>query len=112
MRALLTMKDYFTAIFEYEFETGSYGMETSEFTDEIIWNEVNRLTKHRKELDFVESQAYVFIPGALRSRLLGYASIEAAVHKANNTPEDSYILSNEGVYQVNDGVLTTIACKV
>lgn len=108
MRTLLTMKDYIRAIFEYEFQTGKNGLTQSEFTKDIIEAEVNRLTRHRKDLDFTKAAAYVFILGQTRSRLFGFSSIDDAVEKVDSSIGDAYIFYNGDVLQVNNGKLSEL----
>lgn len=92
MRQVISMKEIFRIILRYEFETGYCGLQTSEFTSEIIEAEAKRLSKHRKPLE--TNKVYALVKSQKRNRLIECDSLDEAVNKVNNSLNTAYIIES------------------
>ena len=90
MKTINCLEDYLRIILGYEFNTGCYGLVTSEYTDDIITYESKRLSRHRKTLDL--SKPCLFIRGAKNIRLVEFNDFNEAVLFASGVWGDTYII--------------------
>ena len=86
------LKEYIAIILRHEYDSGCYGMVTTEYTKDIIECEVHRLTRHRKPID--DTKPYLVIRGCMNTRLLGFENVDQAVAYSNKVWGEAYILHN------------------
>lgn len=95
------MQEYLRAIFVHEFEAGSFGLKTSEFTKDIIESEIERLTKSKKVVDFTKADAYIIIINQSGIKLIGFSSLNDAIESATGLYGDTYVIHRNGILVIN-----------
>ena len=89
------LREYLKIVFYYEFETGYYGLETSEFTDEIIKCEVNRLARHRNDIE--DGKYYLFKRCKSNYRLRAYENIEDILNDIQDAWDNVYVFTENTI---------------
>lgn len=92
------LKDSLVAVLNYEYKTKSYGLELNEYTPDIVKAEVDRISRHRPELD--KKKTYVYFKKHNRSVIKEVENIQEGIEEASNYIGDAYIISEGKVYLV------------
>lgn len=86
------LRECLSIVFYYEFNTGYFGLETSEFTDEIVKCEVNRLARHRNDIE--DGKVYTFKKCKRNYCLKAYDCVEDAVQSFKDTWDNVYVITD------------------
>lgn len=82
------LREYFKIILEYEFESHSYGMQQSDFTNDIIKCESSRLAKSRK-ID--TDKACVITKSSKRWMTKTFDTVQEAIEYSRGIISEAYI---------------------